>query len=304
MIDIHTYRMYVSAMTLQRPAALGTAHEVDLGSGTVRYFENGPAEGPVVVFVHGLLVNADLWRNVIPAVVESGAHTYAVDWPLGSHSIAVPDADLTPPGVADLIASFLDALDLKDVTIVANDTGGAITQILMTRHPERIGGVVLASCDAFERFFPPAFAFLPVMAKVPGTMAALTQLVRPRLLQRLPMTFGWVSKRPVPPETVASYLGPSRHNRAIRKDLARFLRTVNKRHTLAAAEKLHTFDKPVLLAWASEEKLFPLSLAERLAEKLPKASIVEIGDSYTFIPEDKPAELAEHVTRFVARVGA
>ena len=296
--------MYVAAMTPKRPAALGTQREIALPSGTVRYFENGPTEGRVVVFVHGLLVNADLWRKVVPAVVESGAHTYAVDWPLGSHSIPVPDADLTPPGVADLIASFLDALDLEEVTIVANDTGGAITQILMTRHPERIGGVVLASCDAFERFFPPAFAFLPLLAKLPGSMAALTQLVRPKMLQRLPVTFGWVSKRPVPPETVASYLSPSRHNRAIRKDLARFLKNVNKRHTLAAAEKLPAFGKPVLLAWATEEKLFPLSLAERLADKLPNASIVEIADSYTFIPEDNPAELAAHVARFVARVGA
>jgi pimeloyl-ACP methyl ester carboxylesterase len=297
--------MYVAIMTpTTRPEALGVVHEVDLGSGTVRYFENGAIEGRVVVFVHGLLVNADLWRKVVPDAVAAGLHTYTVDWPLGSHSIPVPDADLTPPGVADLIAEFLERLDLTDVTIVANDTGGAITQILMTRHPERIGRVVLASCDAFERFFPPAFAFLPALAKAPGTMAALTQIVRPKIMQRLPITFGWVSKRPVPPETVASYLSPSRHNRAIRKDLARFLKNVNKKHTLAAAEKLPAFDKPVLLVWASEEKLFPLSLAERLAEKLPQAQIVEIADSYTFIPEDKPAELAAHVVEFVTRVGA
>lgn len=297
--------MYVALMTpTTRPEALGVVHEVDLGSGTVRYFENGAIEGRVVVFVHGLLVNADLWRHVVPAAVEAGLHTYTVDWPLGSHSIPMPEADLTPPGVADLIAAFLEKLDLNDVTIVANDTGGAITQILMTRHPERIGSVVLASCDAFERFFPPVFAFLPVLAKAPGSMAALTQIVRPKLMQRLPITFGWVSKRPVPPETVASYLGPSRHNRAIRKDLARFLKSVNKKHTLAAAEKLPAFDKPVLLAWATEEKLFPLSLAERLAEKLPNAQIVEIADSYTFIPEDRPAELAAHIVEFVTRVGA
>lgn len=287
-----------------RPAALGTPHELDLGTGTVRYFENGPADGPVVVFVHGLLVNADLWRHIVPDAVAAGLHTYTVDWPLGSHAIPVPGADLTPPGVADLIAEFLDRLDLNDVTIVANDTGGAISQVLMTRRPERIGRVMLVSCDAFERFFPPAFAFLPVLAKAPGSIAALTQIVRPKLLQRLPITFGWVSKRPVPPETVASYLGPSRHSRAIRKDLARFLKNVNKKHTLAAAEKLPAFDKPVLLVWASEEKLFPLSLAERLAEKLPNASIVTVDDSYTFIPEDKPVELAAHIVEFVTRVGA
>ncbi len=297
--------MYVAFMTpTTRPEALGIVHEVDLGSGTVRYFENGAIEGRVVVFVHGLLVNADLWRHVVPAAVEAGLHTYTVDWPLGSHSIPVPEADLTPPGVADLIAAFLEKLDLTDVTIVANDTGGAITQILMTRHPERIGGVVLATCDAFERFFPPAFALLPALAKAPGSMAALTQVIRPKLMQRLPITFGWVSKRPIAPETVRSYLGPSRHNRAIRKDLARFLKTVDKKHTFAAAEKLPAFDKPVLLAWASEDKLFPLSLANRLAEKLPNATIVEIADSYTFIPEDRPAELAAHIVEFVTRVGA
>lgn len=278
-------------------------HEIDLDTATLRYFENGAIEGGAVVFVHGLLVNADLWRHIVPAAAEAGLHTYTVDWPLGSHLIPVPEADLTPTGVADLIADFLDRLDLADVTIVANDTGGAITQILMTRHPERIGRVVLVSCDAFERFFPPAFALLPVLAKVPGSMSALTQIVRPKLMQRLPVTFGWVSKRPVPSETVASYLGPSRHNRAIRKDLARFLKTVDKKHTLAAAEKLHAFDKPVLLVWASEEKLFPVSLAERLADKLPNAAIVQVADSYTFIPEDKPAELAAHVVEFATRLG-
>lgn len=297
--------MYVDGMTpTPRPAALGTAHELALSTGTARYFENGPSDGPVVVFVHGLLVNADLWRKVLPDMVAAGLHTYTVDWPLGSHSIPVPDADLTPPGVADLIAEFLEALDLNDVTIVANDTGGAITQVLMTRHPERIGSVVLASCDAFERFFPPTFAPLPVLAHVPGFLAVLTQAVRVPVIQRLPVAFGWVAKRLPPREVVTSYLAPSRHNRAIRKDLTRFLKGVNRRHTLAAAEKLPAFDKPVLLAWASEDKLFPLSLAERLAAKLPHATIVEIADSYTFIPEDQPAELAGHVIEFVARVGA
>lgn len=294
--------MYVADMT--RPPELGTSRDLTLETGTVRYFESGPVDGPTVVFVHGLLVNADLWRAVVPLAAAAGLHTFAVDWPLGSHSMPMPDADLTPPGVADLIAEFLDALDLRDVTVVANDTGGALTQILMTRHPERIGSVVLATCDAFERFFPPTFAPLPVMAHVPGFLAVLTQAVRIHPLQRLPMAFGWVAKRTLPREVVTSYLAPSRHNRAIRRDLGRFLRSVNKRHTLAAAEKLPAFDKPVLLAWATEDKLFPMSLATRLADLLPQATIVEIADSYTFIPEDQPAELADLVIEFVARVGA
>ena len=140
---------------MTRPPALGTPRDVTLSHATVRCFESGPSDGPVVVFVHGLLVNADLWQHVVPRLAAAGLRCIAVDWPLGSHEIPAPDADLTPPGVADLVAELLEVLDLRDVTVVGNDSGGAITQILMTRRPERIGRVVLTPSDSFERFFPP-----------------------------------------------------------------------------------------------------------------------------------------------------
>lgn len=276
---------------------LGTAKSVRLSRATIDYRERG--EGPPVVFVHGLLVNADLWRNVVPAVAEAGNRCIAPDWPLGSHTTPVPGADLTPPGVADMIAEFLDTLDLSDVTLVANDTGGALVQLLMTRHPERIGRVVLTPSDCFDRFFPPVFAPLPKIAKVPGSMWIMTQLLRVRRLHRLPVVFGLLTKRPIPNEFVDSYLRPSRRSPAIRRDLRAFLKTVHKRYTIEAAGRLGGFDKPVLLAWATEDKLFPIKLAHRLAEVLPSAYIKEIGGTRTFVPEDQPAELATLITRFV-----
>jgi len=257
---------------MSRSGELGSVHEVDLPGGRIRYRDRG--DGPPVVFVHGLLVNADLWRHVVPAVAGAGYRCLAAgagyrclapDWPLGSHELPVPDADLSPPGVADLVAAFLERLDLDDVTIVANDTGGGITQILLTRHPERIGRVVLTPSDSFERFFPPVFSFLPPLARVPGSTWLLTQTLKLRALHRLPVTFGWVAKRPVPADVVDSYLTPSRDDAAIRADLRRFLRGVHNRYTLAAAEELPGFGKPVLLAWASEDRLFPIGLAHRLA---------------------------------------
>lgn len=284
---------------MTRPSALGTSHDLQLATGTVRYFESGPADGPTVLFVHGLLVNADLWRNVVPLAASAGLRTLAVDWPLGSHSIAMPDATLTPPGVADLIAEFLEALALHDVTVVANDTGGALTQILMTRHPERIGRVVLTPADSFERFLPPMFALLPKLPRVPGALWVLGQALRLRFVQLLPLGFGWLAKRRMPTETLDSYVRPCRTDRAIRRDLGRFLRTIDKKHTLAAAELLPKFDKPVLLAWATQDKVFPMSLATRLTEVLPQATIVEIADSYTFVPEDQPTELARLIVEFV-----
>lgn len=289
--------MYVLAMT--RP--LGTPHAVTIGRTTVQYFEAGPADGPVVVFVHGLLVNADLWRGVVATLAAAGVRCIVPDWPLGSHTIAVPDADLTPPGVATLIADVLDALDLRDVTMVANDTGGALTQIVMTTRPERIGAVVLATCDCFDQFFPPLFAMLPRLARVPGAFWLLAQSMRLRLAQRLPIAYGWLTKRPVPAAVMASYLLPSRTDAAIRRDAARFLRSVHKRYTLAAAEALPGFDKPVLLAWAAEDRVFPIALAHRLAEVLPNVTLVPIADSYTLVPEDQPDELARLVLGVVRR---
>jgi pimeloyl-ACP methyl ester carboxylesterase len=270
---------------------LGTAKSVRLSQGTIDYRERG--EGPPVVFVHGLLVNADLWRAVVPAVAEAGNRCIAPDWPLGSHTTPVPGADLTPPGVAELIADFLDALDLRDVTIVANDTGGALVQLLITRRPERIARVVLTPSDCFDQFLPALFAPLSLLARLPGSVWLLTQLMRSRSLQRLPIAFGWLAKRRIPNEFVDSYLRPSRTSRAIRADLRRFLRTIHSRHTLAAAEQLSQFHRPVLLAWAAEDRVFPVELAHRLARRLPNATVTTIPDSYTFVPEDQPAVLAK-----------
>ncbi|RSM76065.1 alpha/beta hydrolase [Kibdelosporangium aridum] len=264
---------------------------------TIDYTEWG--DGPPVVFVHGLLVNSGLWRHVAPVVADAGNRCIAPDWPLGGHATPVPDADMTPPGVADLIAEFLDTLDLRDVTIVANDTGGALVQLVLTRNPDRIGRVVLTPSDCFEYFFPPLFAPLPKLAKLPGFASVLVAALRSRWIQRSPAAFGFVAKRPVPNEIVDSYLAPSRRSKAVRDDLTRFVRNVHNRHTIDAAERLRDFTKPVLLAWAREDKVFPVKLAYRLGEILPKATVVEIDDSYTFVPEDQPAELAEQIIGFI-----
>lgn len=268
-----------------------------LAQGELRYFERG--EGRPVVFVHGVLTNADLWRAVMPGIADAGFRCLAPDWPLGSHELPMkPDADLSPTGNADLIADFLAALDLRDVILVANDTGGALTQIMLARHPERVDRVVLLPSDCFEYFFPPIFRPLPRIARLPGSMRVLAALLRVRALHRLPLLFGWVTKRPLPPEIVESYLWPAGRSAEVRRDLRKLLRDVHSRHTLAAAEKLRAFTRPVLLLWASEEKLFPIRLAHRLAALLPDARVVEVPDSYTFISEDRPDVVVREVIEF------
>src|SRR4051812_7306701 len=281
----------------KRSESLGQEHRVRLPAGEVRYFDQG--EGAPVVFVHGVLTNAELWRKVVPDVAAAGFRCLAPDLPLGSHDLPMrADADLSPTGNADLIADFLDALDLRAVTLVANDTGGALTQILLSRRPDRVARVVLTPSDCFEYFFPPIFKALPPLARIPGSMAVLGQLLRIRALYPLPVLFGWVVKRPLPDAVARAYLSPLRKSAGVRRDLRKLLREVHPRHTLAAAEALRTFDRPVLLAWAPEDKLFPIRLAHRLAALLPDAKVVEVPDSYTFVSEDQPAALAGHIAEF------
>ncbi|GAB3008693.1 alpha/beta hydrolase [Amycolatopsis acidiphila] len=268
----------------------------------MRYHELG--SGRPVVFVHGVLTNANLWRKVVPGLAEAGFRCIAPDWPLGSHELSMnPGADLSPVGQAELIADFLEALDLREVTLVANDTGGALTQIMLSRRPERVGQVVLTPSDSFEYFFPPIFKPLLTLAHLPGAMVLLALLLRVKALRPLPIFFGWVAKHPLPDDIARSYLWPLGRSAGVRRDLRKLLRGVHPRHTLAAAEKLRGLHRPVLLVWGSEEKLFPLKLAHRLVEVLPNARLITVPDTYTFISEDQPEVLVRHILEFMADLG-
>ena len=281
--------------------SLGTAHDLELSTATLRYYEAGPADGPVLLFVHGLLVNSRLWRKVVPPLAAAGLRCICVDWPLGSHEIPTPDADLTPPGLAALVGDVLDALDLTDVTVVANDTGGALTQLLITSRPERVGRVVLTNCDCFDRFFPPLFAPLVAMSHVPGAIWLLVQLMRPSFTWRLPIAYGWLARRAIDKPTMRAYLRPVQKQHAVRRDTARVLRGVNRKYTEQAAQLLPAFDKPALLVWAARDRVFPLGYGQRLAAQFPNSELVQVDDSYTFVPEDRPDALVDAVLRFVGR---
>jgi pimeloyl-ACP methyl ester carboxylesterase len=264
--------------------------EVTLPQGTIRYRDSG--EGPPIVFVHGLLVDGTLWRKVTP-LLEDRHRCLVPDFPIGSHTKPMnPDADLSPPGLARIVASFLEALDLEDVTLVGNDTGGAISQITAANHPERIGRLVLTNCDAFENFLPPAFRPLQWAAKVPGALTGMMQGMRLGAMRRLPIAFGWLIKRDFAGAPTREWVTPYLSDSGVRRDTIKVLKGIDPEHTFAAAEKLAHFDKPALLAWAREDRFFSPSFAERLAQTIPGARLEWIDDSYTFVSEDQPERLA------------
>src|SRR4051812_18211809 len=215
---------------------LGEARTVDLPAGTVAYRERG--EGPPLVFVHGVGVNGDLWRHVAPPLAESGFRTLAPDWPLGGHSLPLrPDADLSLPGLARIVADFLAALDLRDACVVANDTGGAVTQWLLGHHAERVGRAVLTSCDAFEKFPPAPQLYLKPAARL-GALGLVARLVRWKPVQRTPTAYGWTTKRPIDAEIMRSYTSHLREEPGVLRDLSRLLLAVDTRYTHEAAAAL------------------------------------------------------------------
>jgi pimeloyl-ACP methyl ester carboxylesterase len=269
-------------------------HEIELPAGRVRYREAG--EGKPIVFVHGYLVDGRLWDGVVDRLSDR-YRCIAPDWPIGAQQLAMkPDADLSPYGIAATIAAFLEAFDLNDVTIVGNDSGGAMSQVLATRHPERIGRLVLTNCDTHSNFPPGPFKLMPPLAKLPGGMTALAAPFRIGSVARA--AFRPFTSEPLPPELIASWMQPGLHDADVKRDLKKVTTGMNKRYTQEAAEKLRSSDLPLLLTWAPGDRFFPIKYAERLASEVPNARIVQIPDSKTFVPIDQPQRLADEIAGF------
>ena len=196
---------------------LGDQKSVRLPQGTIRYRERG--HGTPIVFVHGVLVNGDLWRDVVPRLADTH-RCITPDWPLGSHEVPLEAAaDLSTPGVAKLVADFMAALDLRDVVLVGNDTGGAVCQLVVTNHPERIGRLVLTSCDAFERFPPPPFdILLRWLPRIPGGVFLTAQTMRFAFMRRQPTAFGLVIRGELDDELARSFTTPAMASAGVRAD--------------------------------------------------------------------------------------
>jgi pimeloyl-ACP methyl ester carboxylesterase len=294
------YNLYGGAAMTDRASwradELGPSQVVELGGGR-RIRAHVTGDGPTLVFVHGVLVNANLWRKVVPRL--EGFRRVTLDLPLGSHLEPMPKgADLRPPVLAGLIADALEALDLGDVTLVGNDTGGALTQIAASSRPDRIGSIVLTSCDAFENFPPRFFRIVLAPARLPGGVSMAFRGLWLRPLRRLPIAYGWLTNEPIDREADDSYVLPVLTRREIRRDTRRLLNGFDTAETLDAAAKLTGWDRPALIAWSADDRFFPTAHAERLAALIPDARLEWVEGARTFSPEDRPERLAELIGEF------
>jgi len=273
--------------------------EIELSAGTVEYQDTG-SDGPPLVLLHGLMMDSSLWDGPV-ADLSADHRCVAPTLPLGAHRQPMRDgADLSLPGIARLVAEFLERLDLRDVTLVGNDTGGALVQLLMCEGAERVGRVVLASCDAFDNFPPGLTGKMLVLAGKlsPAMFGLFMQQMRLRMVRRLPIAFGWLTKRG--DAATARWMEPVMTQPRIRRDAVLTLRAAaaDTKFLLKAAEGLPGFKEPALVVWASEDRVMPPEHGRRLAGSLPQGLLAEVKDSYTLIPLDQPARLAQLIREF------
>jgi pimeloyl-ACP methyl ester carboxylesterase len=287
-----------------RSGLLGEARSLELPAGQLEYFERGT--GPALVFSHGWLANANLWRRVVD-LLQGEFRCLVLDLPLGSHRTPMdPETDLSPHGVAGLIAMAIDQLDLHEVTLVGNDSGGAYSQIALAQHGDRLGErvsrLVLTSCETpYDEWPPEPFDGLPAAASDTEALGQLLAALEDPAVRAMPVAYGLLAKHPLEPGASDSYALPAGRDAGVLGDVAKAMSSASTEPVRAAGEHLVAHSElPTLLIWSSEDEVFPLAHAERYASALRGGTLVPIEDSYSFTPEDQPDAVAAAIKSFAA----
>jgi pimeloyl-ACP methyl ester carboxylesterase len=272
--------------------------EVEVTAGRIAYQDTG-GDGPVVVLIPGLLMDWKQWRKVIDELAPE-FRCVSPSLPTGAHWKPMKrDADLSLIGMGRIVTEFLEAADLRDVTLCFNDWCGAQVMIA-DGGMDRVGKLVLVSCETAGNYPPGLAGFAAwLSAKLPGGYVATRALLLQPRLRRLPFVFGQMTKRGVPDELMRDWMEPLR-KREIRRDLRRYAGDAMRgKHDLArATASLASFEKPVLVVWDEEGKMMPNEAGRALAASFPNSRYVELPDCYTLIPEDQPEALAAEIRKF------
>jgi pimeloyl-ACP methyl ester carboxylesterase len=278
----------------------------ELPQGSLSYRAVGPPSSsrPPVVFLHGLLVDSRLWEPVADRLAAEGIRSYAPTLPLGAHERPMnAGADLSPQGIAGLVGDFIAALGLDNVTIVGNDTGGAIGQLMLAGDTGRIGAAVLTNCDAFDAFPPHALAPLFFAGRHPGLVACLLPGLRSARVRTGKLGFGPLTSAPLDAELTRGWIEPLA-TAAIRRDLAKFARGVRPGVLVDAASRFGQFGGPVRILWGDDDAYFGNELGRRLSEAFPHANLATVPGGRTFLPLEHPDAVAAEIIAAISDTAA
>lgn len=260
----------------------------------VEYADTGT--GPTILFVHGVYVTGAIWDDVVRALGD-GFRCIAPTWPLGAHSTSTEGADIGAEAAAKRIVHFMEALDLADVTVVANDTGGGLVLTTLgdtTLDTSRMARLVLTNCDSYEHFPPGSFAGIVKLCRFSSAIGGAII----RLLSTGPgqsFFLKAVCHTPPPKNRQREVFGAFATSAPARRDAVTVTASLDPALTLRAAPAIEAFDKPVILPWGTDDDLFPLAHAERLRHAFPNATLIEIPDCSAFVMLDAPGVLADAI---------
>jgi len=271
---------------------------VDLTAGTIEYREQGDPNGAPVVLLHGLLMNDAQWNLALP-LLPQGYRFLLPILPMGGHRIPMrDDADLTLPGMVDIVGDFLDALDLADVTLVVTDWGGTLFLTDIGRD-KRVARLVICPSEAFDNFppgFPGKVAWLA--SRNTFTVSMAMRQLKIGWLRRQWLMFGQMAKKPVPQGIVDEWMAAGLADRRIRQDLVKYCRTkFDKADLIRATNRLADFDGDVLVLW-SRNPVMPDDHATRLAE-LTGGTLRYVDDANVLVMLDQPEQTARAIDEFL-----
>jgi pimeloyl-ACP methyl ester carboxylesterase len=265
--------------------------------GPVSYIDTG-GQGRPVFFVHGVGTSSYLWRNVI-GLLAGERRCVAIDLPLCGQTPAAPDQDFSLPGLAGFVAACCDTLELSDIDLVANDTGGAVSQVFAARHPDRLATLTLTNCETHTNVHPPALLPSLLLARL-GLLAPLSRLLwrSGRLSAKRIYRVGYSDVASLPDNIARAWLEAGIGTAESARQSQRWTRSVHARDLLAIEPALTRLQVPTLIVWGTGDVFFKAKWAYWLRDTIPGATeVIELDGARLFFPDERAAEFTSALRR-------
>jgi pimeloyl-ACP methyl ester carboxylesterase len=270
------------------------------GKTSLHYVDEGPTDAAPLLFLHGNPTWSYLWRRPIAELSAKGHRCLAFDH-MGFGRSEKPrrlSAYTLERHVENALA-VVDALDLRDVTLVAHDWGGPIGLGALLERRDRLRAAILMNTWAWE--LP---SFLPPFLREFRTegLGEILALGGNLFVESIP---GGMARRDTDPVMMDAYRAPfpdywSRAGTlAFQRDIPLTERDRSAPVMASIHERLPGLDVPVLLVWGMRDPVFQPVFLDQWRELFPDAEIAELEDASHFVVEDRPDAVIGAIERFL-----